>query len=87
MSDLQARFEQAVAESKQLSAKPDNQTLLKIYSLFKQATSGDASGSRPGFSDFVNRAKWDAWHELKGRAPEQAMNDYIALIQSLKPQA
>ncbi len=87
MSDLQARFEQAVAESKQLSAKPDNQTLLKIYSLFKQATSGDASGARPGFSDFVNRAKWDAWNELKGQAPDQAMNDYIALIQSLKPKA
>jgi acyl-CoA-binding protein len=87
MSDLQARFEQAVTESKLLSAKPDNQTLLKIYSLFKQATTGDVQGSRPGFSDFVNRAKWDAWSDLKGQAPDQAMNDYITLIQSLKPKA
>ncbi len=86
MSELQARFEQAIAESKQLPAKPDNQTLLKIYSLYKQATAGDVQGARPGFSDFVNRAKWDAWSELKGRSNEQAMNDYIALIQSLKPQ-
>lgn len=87
MSELQARFEQAIAESKQLPAKPDNQTLLKIYSLYKQATSGDVQGARPGFSDFVNRAKWDAWSELKGRSNEQAMSDYIALIQSLKPQS
>lgn len=87
MSDLHARFEQAVTESKLLPAKPDNQTLLKIYSLFKQATAGDVEGSRPGFSDFVNRAKWDAWNELKGQTPEQAKNDYIALIQSLSPKA
>lgn len=87
MSDLHARFERAVTESKLLPTKPDNLTLLKIYSLFKQATSGDVEGSRPGFSDFVNRAKWDAWHDLKGRSPEQAKNDYIELIQSLKPRA
>jgi acyl-CoA-binding protein len=84
MSDLKARFEQAVAESKQLPAKPDNMTLLKIYSLFKQATVGDVQGDRPGMTDFVNRAKWDAWKELKGKSSEDAMQSYIDLIESLK---
>lgn len=84
MSDLQTRFEQAVAESKSLPEKPDNVTLLKIYALYKQATAGDAQGERPGFSDFVGRAKYDAWEALKGRSREQAMQDYIDLIESLK---
>ncbi|MCH2240724.1 MAG: acyl-CoA-binding protein [Aquabacterium sp.] len=84
MSDLKARFEQAVAESKQLPAKPDNMTLLKIYSLFKQATVGDVQGDRPGMTDFVNRAKWDAWKDLKGKSSDDAMQSYIDLIESLK---
>lgn len=84
MSDLKARFDQAVAESKQLPAKPDNMTLLKIYSLFKQATVGDVQGDRPGMTDFVNRAKWDAWKELKGKSSDEAMQSYIDLIESLK---
>ncbi|MEW6098835.1 MAG: acyl-CoA-binding protein [Pseudomonadota bacterium] len=84
MSDLQARFEQAVAESKSLPEKPDNMTLLKIYALYKQATAGDVQGERPGFTDFVGRAKYDAWEALKGRTREQAMQDYIDLIESLK---
>jgi acyl-CoA-binding protein len=84
MSDLKARFEQAVAESKQLPEKPDNMTLLKIYALYKQATEGDVQGKRPGFTDLVGRAKWDAWNALKGTSSEQAMQDYIDLIESLK---
>ncbi|MCW7539033.1 acyl-CoA-binding protein [Aquabacterium sp. A7-Y] len=84
MSDLKARFEQAVTESKSLPEKPDNMTLLKIYALFKQASSGDVEGDRPGMTDFVGRAKWDAWNQLKGRSQEQAMQDYIDLIESLK---
>ena len=84
MSDLQARFEQAVAESKSLPEKPDNMTLLKIYALYKQATAGDVQGERPGFTDFVGRAKYDAWEALKGRTRDQAMQDYIDLIESLK---
>ncbi|URI10546.1 acyl-CoA-binding protein [Aquincola tertiaricarbonis] len=82
--DLKTRFEQAVAESKQLPEKPDNMTLLKIYGLFKQATSGDVQGDRPGLTDFVNRAKYDAWQSLAGTSAEQAMSDYIELIESLK---
>ncbi|MFN4266449.1 MAG: acyl-CoA-binding protein [Aquabacterium sp.] len=83
MSDLNARFEQAVAQSKLLPAKPDNNTLLKIYSLFKQATTGDVQGDRPGFTDFVGRAKYDAWADLKGQSLDQARQNYIELIESL----
>ncbi|PPE68979.1 acyl-CoA-binding protein [Caldimonas thermodepolymerans] len=84
MSDLKARFEQAVAESKTLPEKPDNMTLLKIYALYKQATAGDVEGERPGMTDFVARAKWDAWNALKGKSAEEAMQEYIDLIESLK---
>ncbi|MES2535199.1 MAG: acyl-CoA-binding protein [Pseudomonadota bacterium] len=82
--DLQARFEQAQADSKDLTERPDNMTLLKIYALFKQANSGDASGERPGLSDFVGRAKWDAWDALKGTSKEEAMQQYIDLVDGLK---
>ncbi|WP_298835358.1 acyl-CoA-binding protein [uncultured Piscinibacter sp.] len=84
MADLKKRFEQAVADSKSLPEKPDNQTLLKIYSLYKQATSGDVEGKRPGFTDMVGRAKWDAWNELKGKSGDDAMQEYIDLIEGLK---
>jgi acyl-CoA-binding protein len=84
MPDLKAEFEQAVADSKQLPERPDNMTLLKIYALYKQASSGDVEGKRPGFSDMVGRAKWDAWNEQKGKPAEQAMREYIDLIESLR---
>ena len=84
MADLKARFEQAVAESKQLPEKPDNMTLLKIYALYKQASSGDVEGKRPGFTDMVGRAKFDAWAELKGKSGDEAMQEYVDLIESLK---
>ena len=83
-TDLQARFEQALADSKSLPEKPDNMTLLKIYALYKQASRGDADGPRPGLGDFVGRAKWDAWNGLKGKSADEAMQDYIDLIESLK---
>jgi len=84
MSDLKAQFEKAVADSKELPERPDNQTLLKIYGLFKQASEGDNEGKRPGFTDMVGRMKFDAWAELKGKSNEEAMQDYIDLIESLK---
>lgn len=84
MADLKAAFERAVAESKSLSEKPDNMTLLKIYSLYKQATAGDVEGKRPGFTDMVGRAKYDAWAALKGKSADEAMQEYIDLIESLK---
>ena len=84
MSALKSSFEQAVADSKQLPEKPDNMTLLKIYALYKQASAGDADGKRPGFTDMVGRAKWDAWNGLKGSSTDAAMQDYVDLIESLK---
>ena len=84
MSALKARFENAVVESKSLPEKPDNMMLLTIYALYKQATVGEVDGKRPGFTDLVGRAKWDAWNDSKGMSSEQAMEDYVELIESLK---
>ena len=84
MADLKKAFDQAVADSKNLPERPDNATLLKIYALYKQASAGDVEGKRPGFSDMIGRAKWDAWNELKGTASEDAMQQYVDLIEGLK---
>ena len=84
MSDLQASFEKAVADSKSLPEKPDNRTLLKLYALYKQATEGDVDGKRPGFSEMVARAKYDAWAEAKGKSKDEAMQEYVDLVESLK---
>ncbi|HEY0847888.1 MAG TPA: acyl-CoA-binding protein [Noviherbaspirillum sp.] len=81
---LQAQFDQAVADSKNLPERPDNMTLLKIYALFKQASAGDVEGKRPGFTDMVGRAKFDAWDALKGTSKEDAMKQYVDLIAGLK---
>lgn len=80
---LQEQFDQALADSKNLPERPDNMTLLKIYALYKQA-SGDAQGERPGFTEMVARAKFDAWDSLKGTSREDAMQQYIDLIEDLK---
>ena len=84
MTDLTAQFEAAVANSKLLPAKPDNDTLLKIYSLFKQATAGDVQGDRPGMMDFVARAKYDAWASVTGMSVEDARDEYVTLIGPLR---
>ncbi|UXH77496.1 acyl-CoA-binding protein [Roseateles amylovorans] len=81
---LKDQFEAAVAESKQLPDRPDNMTLLKLYALYKQASSGDVDGDRPGFTDMVGRAKWDAWNGFKGLSSDEAMQQYIDLVESLK---
>ncbi len=81
---LQDQFIQAQADSKNLPERPDNMTLLKIYALYKQGSSGDVSGERPGFTDMVGRAKYDAWDQLKGMPREEAMRQYIDLIEDLK---
>ena len=83
MSELQAAFEDAVTQSRQLSERPDNATLLKIYALYKQATEGDIAAPKPGFGDMVGRAKWDAWNGLKGVDPDEAKRQYIELIGAL----
>jgi diazepam-binding inhibitor (GABA receptor modulating acyl-CoA-binding protein) len=81
---LQEQFDQAMADSKNLPERPDNMTLLKIYALFKQGSTGDAEGSRPGFTDMVGRAKFDAWAALKGTSKEEAQQQYVDLIDELK---
>src|ERR1700743_886183 len=73
---LQTEFEQAQAESKNLPERPDNMTLLKIYALYKQASSGDVDGKRPGISDMVGRAKWDAWNAAKGESADDALQEH-----------
>jgi diazepam-binding inhibitor (GABA receptor modulator, acyl-CoA-binding protein) len=83
MADLKADFEAAVANSKNLSERPDNATLLKIYGLYKQATQGDNAEKKPGFGDMVGRAKWDAWNGMKGTSSDDAMRQYVDLIKSL----
>lgn len=84
MSELATRFTAAISELKSLPEKPDNASLLKAYALYKQATNGDVQGERPGFSDLVGRAKWDAWQSIKGTAPDDAMAQYVDLVQDLK---
>ena len=83
MADLTKKFEAAAANSKNLSERPDNATLLKIYALYKQGSTGDNSDKKPGFGDMVGRAKWDAWNNLKGTSKNDAMQQYIDLIASL----
>jgi len=83
MADLKSAFEAAVAGSKNLSERPDNATLLKLYALYKQASTGDNTEKKPGFGDMVGRAKWDAWNGLKGTSSDDAMQQYIDLIESL----
>ena len=84
MSDLKKQFEAAAAASKNLKERPDNDTMLKLYALFKQATVGDVEGKRPGFTDMVGRAKFDAWSAAKGKSNDDAMREYVALVGSLK---
>ena len=83
MSALNTAFDQAMADSKNLSERPDNATLLKIYALYKQGSVGDNTEKKPGFSDMVARAKWDAWSKLKGTSQDDAMQQYIDLINEL----
>lgn len=83
MSDLEEQFEQASVRVKALDERPDNDTLLKLYALYKQGSEGDVSGERPGFFDFVGVAKYEAWEKLQGMPSEEAMKRYIELVDSL----
>lgn len=84
MSDLKTQFEAAVADSKKLPERPSNDVLLQLYALYKQATDGDVEGKRPGFTDMVGRAKYDAWAAIKGTGKDDSMTRYVELVQSLK---
>jgi acyl-CoA-binding protein len=84
MTDLKKAFVAAQAAAKKLRDKPDNDTLLELYSYFKQAVEGDVSGDRPGAFDFVARAKYDAWKARKGLGKDAAMRGYVGLVEHLK---
>ena len=83
--ELKERFEKAAADSKNLGTKPDNETLLQLYSLYKQSTEGDVSSEAPSNPfDFVGKAKYEAWASLKGKAKETAMGEYVEFVNNLK---
>jgi acyl-CoA-binding protein len=83
MSDLKSQFEAASVAIKALPDRPDNDTLLQLYALYKQGAEGDVSGPKPGFFDFVGTAKYEAWAKLAGMNADEAMNKYIALVKKL----
>ncbi len=83
MSDLATQFEQASKDVKNLPERPDNDTLLKLYTLYKQGSEGDVNGPKPGFFDFVGTAKYEAWNKLAGTSREDAMKKYVALVKKL----
>ena len=82
--DLDAKFEAAQGRAKQLKERPDNDTLLRLYALYKQGAEGDVSGPKPGFFDFVGTAKYEAWAKLKGTAQDEAMRKYVDLVKKLR---
>ncbi|NBD95608.1 MAG: acyl-CoA-binding protein [Gammaproteobacteria bacterium] len=84
MSDLDTRFKQAAEDVKDLDQRPDNDTLLKLYALYKQGSEGDVSGEKPGFFDFVGVAKYEAWEKLQGMDAEEARQKYVDLVDSLR---
>lgn len=84
MTDLDAQFEQAAADAQKLPERPDNDTMLKLYGLFKQGSQGDVSGDKPGFFDFVGVAKYEAWEKRRGMSQEEAKQKYVDLVNALK---
>lgn len=84
MSDLQTQFEKAAAEVMELTERPDDKTLLKLYGLYKQATEGNLKGKRPGFTNVKGRAKFDAWARFRGKSPAWAMEEYVKLVKDLQ---
>ena len=84
MSKLQASFEKAAEDIKKLSDRPDNDTLLKLYALYKQGADGDVSGPKPGFFDFVGTAKYEAWSKLQGTDQDEAKQKYVDLVAKLR---
>ena len=82
--EVKTLFEKAIADSKSLPTKPSNETLLNLYSLYKQSTEGDVKGDEPAMFDFVAKAKYESWSSLKGKSQEAAMQEYINLVEKLK---
>lgn len=84
MSELDTRFRQAAEDVQNLDRRPDNDTLLRLYALYKQGAEGDITGEKPGFFDFVGVAKYEAWEKLKGKDPDEAKQEYVDLVDSLR---
>jgi acyl-CoA-binding protein len=84
MADLKSQFEQAAKDVHTLAERPDNDTLLRLYALYKQGSEGDVSGPKPGFFDFVGTAKYEAWAKLKGTSEDDAMKKYVDLVKKLR---
>lgn len=84
MSDVKKKFEKAAVDVKSLDERPSDQEMLKLYAYYKQATAGDVTGDRPGMFDLVGKAKFDAWTELKGKSKDDAMKEYVAIVDRLK---
>ena len=76
-------FEQAALKVKSLAERPDDQTMLQLYALYKQGSVGDVQGAKPGFFDFVGTAKYEAWEALKGTSLEEAQQRYVELVGKL----
>jgi diazepam-binding inhibitor (GABA receptor modulating acyl-CoA-binding protein) len=83
MTEINSRFEQASIAAKSLPERPDNDTLLQLYALYKQGSAGDVSGAKPGFFDFVATAKYEAWEKIKGLTQDDAKNQYLDLVKNL----
>ena len=83
MADLQQQFEQAAKDVKALPERPDNDTMLRLYALYKQGSEGDVKGDKPGFFDFVGAAKYEAWEKLRGSSQDQARKKYVDLVKKL----
>ena len=81
MSDLRKKFDAAAANVLKAKKDPGNDMKLKLYAHYKQATEGDVAGDKPGFTDFVNRAKYEAWAKLKGTPTDKAMEAYVKLAE------
>ena len=84
MSDIKKKFEKAAVDAKSLDERPSNEDMLKLYAHYKQGTTGDCTGDRPGMFDLINKAKYDAWAELKGTSKDDAMKAYVAIVEGLK---
>ena len=84
MADLKAQFQKAAQDVMSLEDRPDNDTMLRLYGLYKQGSEGDATGPKPGFFDFVGTAKFEAWEKLAGTPPEDAMKKYVDLVKKLR---
>jgi acyl-CoA-binding protein len=84
MADLKTDFQKAAQDVMNLEERPDNDTMLRLYALYKQGSEGDVRGPKPGFFDFVGTAKYEAWEKLAGTAPEDAMRKYVDLVRKLR---